>query len=307
MERWNLYKKAFWSIFTAPTAWLLLFFILPMAMIWLFSFGEKQGLIEIDINWTFANYQRVFEPIFIQIFLRSFLIAGLVTLICLIVGLPLALMIVYAPKSWRPFLLLMVILPFWTNLLIRTYALIAVLRTRGYVNDIYEWGYQFMHGTLSWLGMPQIADHLLGERFEPLALLYNDGAVIIGLVYVHLPFMVLPLYAALERLDRSLIEASLDLGAGHLRTFFMIIVPLSIPGIVSGSIITFIPSLGSYLTPALLGGPDSLMIANVIERQFKDANDWPFGSAMSYVLMYITFGALALRAFLARGKTEDGL
>lgn len=307
MENWREYRKAFFAIFTAPTFWLLFFFLIPMTLIWVISFGEKQGIVDIAITWTFDNYQRVFEPIFLKIFSRSFIIAGIVTLICLIVGLPLALVIVYAPKKWKPILLLMVILPFWTNLLIRTYALIAVLRERGYVNFTLEWIYDQAHALLGFLGLDQLSTMMLGEKFIPLQILYNDGAVVMGLVYVHLPFMVLPLYASLERLDRSYLEASLDLGAGHFRTFLLIVVPLAMPGIISGSIITFIPALGSYLTPALLGGTDSLMIANVIERQFKEANDWPFGAALSFVLMYITFGVLALRAFFNRKKEGGGL
>jgi spermidine/putrescine transport system permease protein len=126
--------------------------------------------------------------------------------------------------------------------------------------------------------------------------------VVIGLVYVHLPFMILPLYAALDRLDRSLIEASLDLGAGHLATFARIVVPLALPGIVSGIIVTFIPALGAYLTPDLLGGTNSQMIANIIERQFKSANDWPFGAALSFLLMYLTFAAVALQSILSRSR-----
>jgi len=156
--------------------------------------------------------------------------------------------------------------------------------------------WEHANGAANLIGLGQY--QLLGAGFEPLQLMHTTTAVIIGLVYVQLPFMVLPLYAALDRLDRSYIEASLDLGAGHLRTFFTIIVPLALPGIVSGVIITFIPSLGSYLTPDLLGGTDSQMIANVIERQFKAANDWPFGSALSFLLMYATFFALAVRALL---------
>ena len=133
----------------------------------------------------------------------------------------------------------------------------------------------------------------LGD-FTPLQLLYNNFAVVVGLVYVHLPFMVLPLYAALDRLDRSLIEASLDLGAGHTARCSRSWCRSRMPGIISGIIITFVPALGAYLTPDLLGGPDSQMIANVIERQFKVANDWPFGAALSFLLMYATFGAIAL-------------
>jgi spermidine/putrescine transport system permease protein len=133
-------------------------------------------------------------------------------------------------------------------------------------------------------------------------MLHNNPAVLFGLVYVHLPFMVLPLYAALDRLDRSLIEASLDLGAGHFRTMMLVVVPLALPGILSGVLITFIPALGAYLTPDLLGGPDSQMIANVIERQFKRANDWPFGAALSFLLLYLTFVMVAVQALIQRRR-----
>ncbi|MGA0258925.1 MAG: ABC transporter permease, partial [bacterium] len=198
----------------------------------------------------------------------------------------------------------LVILPFWTNLLIRTYALIAVLRTNGYLNDLLELIWLSADSGLRILGLGDW--DLFGERFNRFELLYNNFAVVYGLVYVHLPFMVLPLYAALDRMDRSYIEASLDLGAGQWRTFRSVIVPLAFPGIISGVIITFIPALGSYLTPDLLGGTDSQMIANVIERQFKSANDWPFGAALSFLLMYLTFFALAVRALLTR-HNEKGL
>jgi spermidine/putrescine transport system permease protein len=186
-------------------------------------------------------------------------------------------------------------LPFWTNLLIRTYALMAVLRTEGYINI----SLGFLWNGLSHL--TAMAGHPLGA-FQPLPLLHNNFAVVFGLVYVQLPFMVLPLYAALDRLDRSLLEASLDLGAGHLTTFRRVVVPLAIPGIVSGVIVTLIPSIGAYLTPDLLGGPESMMIANVIERQFKTANNWPFGASLSFLLMYMTFIAIAVQAIVARNR-----
>jgi len=216
----------------------------------------------------------------------------------LVISFPVALAITFAPERWKPILLLLVILPFWTNLLIRTYALIAVLRTNGYLNDLLELIWLSADSGLRILGLGDW--DLFGERFNRFELLYNNFAVVYGLVYVHLPFMVLPLYAALDRMDRSYIEASLDLGAGQWRTFRSVIVPLAFPGIISGVIITFIPALGSYLTPDLLGGTDSQMIANVIERQFKSANDWPFGAALSFLLMYLTFFALAVRALLTR-------
>jgi spermidine/putrescine transport system permease protein len=285
MQRLKRHPLGFWLCSLPPSVWLLVFFLIPLGFVWVLSFGEKRGLIDVEISWTLDNYVRALDPLYLGIFAKSIWISGVTTLICLVVGLPVAIGIVFAPPRWKPVLLLLVILPFWTNLLIRTYALIAVLRTRGYVNFALEWG-------ADGLGLP----------FEPLSLLYNNTAVVIGLVYVHLPFMVLPLYAALDRMDRSLIEAALDLGASQTRTFATIIVPLALPGIISGMILVFIPALGSYLTPDLLGGTNSQMIANVVERQFKKANDWPFGAALSFLLMYVTFGALAIRSVVAEGR-----
>lgn len=301
MENWRRHPFVFWIVAVPPTVWLLAFFIIPLTLIWIFSFGEKRGIVEIAITWTLDNYARALDPLYLQIFLKSFWFAGLTTAVCLAAGFPLAIAITFASQRWKGILLLLVILPFWTNLLIRTYALIAVLRTRGFMNFTVEWLWEKADAVLVFVGLGEY--QLLGERFEPFELLYNNFAVVFGLVYVHLPFMVLPLYAALDRMDRSYLEASLDLGAGQTRTFFSIMVPLALPGVISGVIITFIPALGSFLTPDLLGGTDSQMIANVIERQFKSANDWPFGAALSFILMYITFFALAVRALTSRGKS----
>ena len=301
MDDWRIRPRVFWAFFLPPTLWLVAFFLAPLALVWGFSFGEKRGLVEIAINGTVENYVRALDPLYLRIFGKSFWFAALTTLICLVVALPVAIAITFAPPRWKPILLLLTILPFWTNLLVRTYALIAVLRTRGYVNFTAEWLWEKANAALLRAGLGE--HQLLGERFEPFVLLYNNTAVVFGLVYVHLPFMVLPLYAALDRLDRSYIEASLDLGASQTRTFASVVIPLALPGIISGVIITFIPALGSFLTPDLLGGTDSQMIANVIERQFKSANDWPFGAALSFILMYITFFALAVRAMASRGRS----
>ncbi|MEQ9135818.1 MAG: ABC transporter permease [Thalassobaculum sp.] len=304
MESWRRNPLVFWVIGLPPTAWLLVFFLVPLALVWVLSFAELRGVVDMEVTGTLANYWRALDPLYLQIFGKSFVFAGLTTLVSLVFGFPVALAIVFAPRRWRAVLLLLVILPFWTNLLIRTYALIAVLRTRGFVNFALEWGWDQANAVLAFAGLG--AHQLLGERFEPLELLYNNVAVVIGLVYVHLPFMVLPLYASLEKLDRSLIEAALDLGASQMRAFATVVVPLALPGIISGAILVFIPALGSFLTPDLLGGTDSQMIANVIERQFKSANDWPFGSALSFLLMYLTFGALALRALYSRRTAGQG-
>ena len=289
MESWRSARGLFAAVAMPPSLWLLAFFVIPLGIVWLYSFGTNVSLTEIEISGTFANYARALDPLYLGIMWKSLLVAAATTGICLVVGFPVALAIVFAPERWKVWLLLAIMLPFWTNLLIRTYALIAVLRREGYANQTIGWLHE-QAGTLMMLvGLPAPG------AFEPLDLLYNNFAVIFGLVYVHLPFMVLPLYAALDRLDKSLIEASLDLGAGHLRTLLLIVAPLAAPGIISGVIITFVPALGAYLTPDLLGGPDSQMIANVIERQFKRANDWPFGAALSFLLMYATFIAMKAR------------
>ncbi|MCI3131205.1 ABC transporter permease [Phenylobacterium aquaticum] len=295
---WTKAKAVFAAALGPPLFWLVLFFLVPLGIVWAYSFGRNVGLTEISFTGTFANYARAIEPLYLKIFIKSAWVAGLTTGLCLVVGFPVALAITFASEKAKAWLLLLIMLPFWTNLLIRTYALIAVLRTEGYINMSLGWLWHGGGMVAALLGLKPIGD------FQPLELLHNNFAVILGLVYVHLPFMVLPLYSALDRLDRSLLEASLDLGAGQMRTLFRIVVPLALPGIASGVLITFIPALGAYLTPDLLGGPDSQMIANVIERQFKRANDWPFGAALSFVLMYLTFIAIAIQALMSRKSPE---
>jgi len=290
MENWKQNRLAFWIMAAPGTFWLTLFFLAPLALIWILSFGEKTSIVDIEITGTLANYARALESVYLEVIWKSVWISAIATFLCLIIAYPVAFAISFASARWKTLLLIAVILPFWINLLIRTYALIAVFRTRGFANFGMEWVWDLL-----WL------DRLIGP-FEPLPLLYNNFAVIAGLVYVFMPFMVLPLYATIERLDKSYLEASLDLGASQWRTFLSVTIPLTMPGIVSGVILVFIPSLGSFLTPDLLGGTNAQMIGNVIERQFKAANDWPFGAALSFLLMYITFGALALRALFAGRK-----
>ncbi len=289
-QDWKAHKRPFAAIAGAPLLWLLIFFLVPMAIVWLYSFGENSGPADIAISGTLENYKRATEWLYLGIFLKSLAVAALVTLICLIIGFPVAMAITFASPKWRPWLLLGIMLPFWTNLLIRTYALMMLMGTNGYANK----GLGALWQGTSWLrtlvGMQPL------EAWTPVQLLYNNFAVVLGLVYVHLPFMVLPLYAALDRLDKSLIEASLDLGAGHVRTLMKIVVPLAGPGILAGVMITLIPALGAYLTPDLMGGTESQMIANVIERQFKRANDWPFGAALSFLLIYAMFILIALQS-----------
>ena len=293
-QSWRKAKSVFALVLGPPLFWLVLFFLIPLAIVWVYSFGTNVGLTEIAFTGTFSNYARAIEPLYVGIFIKSVGVAALTTGLCIVLGFPVALAITFAPDKLKAWLILLVMLPFWTNLLIRTYALIAVLRDEGYVNMTLGWLWTHAGGLMRFAGLEPLGD------FVPLQLLHNNFAVVFGLVYVHLPFMVLPLYSALDRLDRSLLEASLDLGAGHTRTMLQIVAPLALPGIASGILITFIPALGAYLTPDLLGGPDSQMIANIIERQFKRANDWPFGAALSFLLMYMTFIAIALQSVLAK-------
>lgn len=274
---WRSAKTGLAGLLGPPLGWFLLFFAVPMFVVWAYSFGTNVGAAGIELSGTFANYARALEPLYLRILAKSLAVAALATLICLLVGFPVALAISFAPSRLKAALLVGVMLPFWTNLLIRTYALIALLRDEGLINQGLVWAF-------GWAG------------FEPIGMMNTNFAVLVGLVYVHLPFTVLPLYAALDRLDRSLLEASFDLGAGHLRTIWHVVLPLAAAGIGSAVLLTFIPVLGSYLAPDLLGGPDSQMIANVIERQFKRANDWPFGAALAFLLMYLTFFGIALQS-----------
>jgi spermidine/putrescine transport system permease protein len=282
--------------------WLLAFFLIPLGYIWLFSFGEQAGPVAIDVTWTLGNYRAALSDLYLGLFGKSLLIAAIATALVLVIAFPVAFAVTFASPALKPWLLLLVVLPFWTNMLVRTYAMIAVLRRTGYANASLEQLWTLAASVLQPFGLAGV----LGERFVPLDLLYNNTAVVVGIVYVYLPFMVLPLYAALERLDRSLLEASLDLGASQVRTFFAVTVPLALPGIVSGVMLVFIPAMGTFLISDLLGGPDSLLLGNVIERQFKAANNWPLGAAMSFLLLYVTFALLLLRAWFAGRERADG-
>jgi len=295
MEEWRKNKGAF-AIFIGPaTAWLLVFFTIPVIVIWVYSFGERGPLGQTYLSFSFDNYLRAIEPIHLKILWKSIWIGGLSTILCLAIGFPVALGIAFAPDRWKNPLLLAVVLPFFTNMLIRTFAWIVVLGSRGVVNTGLGW----MHGQLDSLFTLAGQPDLMGQ-FAPLSLLYNNNTVIVGLVYVHLPFLILPLYATLEKLDRSYLEASLDLGAGQWRTFFSVLAPLAMPGIVTGCMLVFILSMGNFLIPDRLGGTDSLMIGNLIAQEFIKARDWPFGAALSFVVMYPVFIFFAANAFRAR-------
>jgi spermidine/putrescine transport system permease protein len=254
------------------TFWLVIFFLIPLGFLFVLSFSSKLGINDYIYFDTLSNYARGFSSDIISILVRTIWWSALATVACLLVAYPVAFGICFAPEKWRPLLLLLIILPFWINLLIRTYALKTVMGARGVVNT-----------ALETIGL------------GPIEMLGTTGAVIFGLFYVFLPFMVLPLYATIERLDKSYLEASLDLGASQAQTFFKITLPLTMPGIVTGVILVFIPCLGMFLISDELGGTRSWMIANVIQNQFGSSNDWPFGSALSFLLMAATIIVLFIQ------------
>jgi spermidine/putrescine transport system permease protein len=259
-------------------AWLslVLLFAVPFAIVLAYSLLTRGVYGGIELPWTAESYRRLFDPLYLAILWRSFAMALAATALCLLLAFPAALFISRAARHQNLYLQL-VMLPFWTSFLVRTYAWIFLLRDTGLFNTALQ---------------------ALGITHGPLPLLYNDGAVLLGLVYGYLPFMVLPIYATLERLDPALVEAAADLGARPLATVWRIVVPLSRPGIVAGSVLVFIPCLGAYLTPDLLGGGRTVMVGNLVQNQFTTARDWPFGAAVSIALMALV--ALVLVVFLRR-------
>jgi spermidine/putrescine transport system permease protein len=252
----------------------------PLAIVLLYSVMNRGVYGGVELPYTLQNYARLADPLYLRIFARSFLMAGGAALTCLVLGFPLALFISNAGRRKNLYLYL-VILPFWTSFLVRTYAWMFLLRDTGLINTVL------------------LATGLIRT---PLALLYNPGAVLAGLVYGYLPFMVLPLYATLERIDRNLIEAAADLGARPFQTVLRVIVPLAAPGIRAGAVLVFIPCLGAYLTPDLLGGSKTIMVGNLIQNQFTAARDWPFGSAVSLLLMGVAMLLLAVWVWREKEK-----
>jgi len=273
-----------WLLLLPATLWLVIFFMAPLVIVLVYSFLERGTYGGVIWNFTLENFQRVFDMLYFSTFLRSVYIAMLTTLITLLLGYPLGYFIATRPPKRRYTLLLLLMIPFWTNFLIRTYAWLTLLRTNtGLINTM----------LMSW-GLIQ----------EPLPLFGNDFAIVLGLVYGWLPDMILPIYAALDRLDFSLTEAAGDLYASGFSTFRRVIWPLSIPGVVAGAMLVFIPSLGAFVAPAILGGGKSLMIGNIISNQFLAAHDWPFGAALSTLMMaFMLLGTLIYFRVARRGES----
>lgn len=257
------------NVLLGPTLfWLIIFFMIPLIVVLAYSFLDRGTYGGVVWRFQLDNYVRFADPLYIGIFWRSFVIAAATTIICLLMGYPMAYWIAgLSPKVRNTFLLLLM-LPFWTNFVVRTYALRFILFRDGVLNQ-----------ALIALG--------LVTPEEPLALLFTEKAVVLGLVYSWVVGMVLPCYASLTGLDRSLVEAAQDLYANPVRAFLRVTLPLTMPGVVSGTILVFVPSFGAFVTPDLLGGGKADMIGNLIQQQYGSASNWPFGSAISAILMIV--------------------
>lgn len=265
-----------WFLLTPLLVWLVAFVVVPNAILLVYSFCERDELGRVVFSFTVENYQRVFDPIYVRIFLRSIGYAALTTVLCIVIGYPVAFCIGRAGETWRQRLLLLVLIPFWTSFLIRTYAWITILKQEGLVNTVLQ---------------------QLAVLSAPLDLLYTPFAVTIGLVYAYLPFMILPIYVSVEKLDPALIEAAHDLGAGPWRVFSSVIIPLTLPGVAAGTLLVFVPAIGMFAVTDLLGGARVPLIGNVIQNQFLQARDWPFGAAlgMAFLALFALTYAVLLR------------
>ena len=259
------------GLLTPVTIWLGLFFLVPLLLILAYSFGTSDVYGGITLGFNPGNYLKVFDPLYLEIIVRTFVIAAITTVLCFALGYPLAYFIVFKGRRWRNVLILLVMVPFWTSLLIRAYSWVVILSGNGIANK-----------TLQFLG---IID-------EPATLIFTSQAVLMGMVYSYLPFMILPLYASLEKFDTRLKEAAKDLGASRWHTFWRVTFPLSMPGVIAGSILVFIPSAGEFVIPQLLGGSRTVMTGSLIQNQFGSARDWAFGSALSVMLAVLLLAAI---------------
>ena len=270
-ERGRGWSLGLAGLLAPVTIWLGLFFLVPLLFILAYSFGTSGVYVAITLGFNPGNYLKVFNPLYLEIIVRTLVVALTNTFLCLLLGYPLAYFIAFKSSRWKNALILLVMIPFWTSLLLRAYAWVVILGENGIANR-----------TLQFLGITD----------EPLTLIYTQKAVMMGMTYSYLPFMILPLYAALEKFDPRLKEAAQDLGASRWHTFWRVTFPLSMPGVIAGSILVFIPSAGEFVIPNLLGGARTVLVGNLIQEQFGNANDWAFGSALAVMLAVLLVGAI---------------
>ncbi len=279
------------------TVFLGIFFVGPLVIMLIYSLLEPGLYGGVEWNFYHWNFGRIlgwadgeyeeFDPVYIEIFLRSFKLALLTVVSSLVICYPAAFWVSRLSDKWKGFFIFLITLPFFVSLVVRLYAWVLILRPTGFINQMLQW---------------------LGIAERPIEMIFTETAVVVGLVYILVPFMFLPIYASLEKLDLALIEASQDLGASHFRTFRRVILPLTLPGVIGGSIIVFIPSLGNFVVPSLLGGAKVVMIGNLVEQQFLSARNWPFGAALAMMIMAaVLVFLLAYVAMITRGEASETL
>lgn len=270
-----------------PAVWMGLCFGLPLGIVLLYSLGHTHTYGGVTFGLTLEHYRSVLDPFYGGIFLRSLGYSTGITLLTLVLALPLAYVMACAPPRWQKLMMFLIIVPFWTNFLVRMFAFVTLLGDSGLINSLLQ---------------------RLGLISEPLPLLHSLFAVIIGFVYWNLTYMVLPIYAALERMDVAHVEAAMDLGAGRFTAFRTVTLPAAVPGIIAGLIFTFIPTLGCFVIPELLGGPDNQMIGNIIVTQFLQARNWPLGSAfaMLFVALVMLLISLTIRYYTPASEQKRG-
>lgn len=275
--------KEFHLMLFPPAFWLLIFFIVPLIIVLVYSVSYKQIYGGVSPGFTLEHYRAISGSMYLNIFARSFGYAFLTTLGTLLIAFPIAYYMSFASAKTKMIIMLLIMIPFWTNFLVRMYALMTIMGESGLIN-------QFLINT--------------GIISRPLGLFNNTFSVFAGFIYWNLPFMVLPIFSSLDRLDSSLLEASLDLGASKTQTFLRITLPYSIPGLIAGIIFAFVPTMGNFIIPEFMGGTDNYMIGNLITSQFVQARNWPFGSALSVVMIFLVmiFISLYLRFYKPTGN-----
>lgn len=266
--------------------WIIVFFVVPLGFIVAFSLGINRGFYTVEFGLHADQFQRLWDPIYLNIYKNTLVLAFMGTVGCLLIGYPFAYFLATRTTKYKTLLFLLVIVPFWTSLLIRTYAWVLILNEKGPLSSL-----------LQHVG-------LLGS---PLDILYTRNAVLIGVVYDYLPLMVFPLYVAIERMDRTLIEASRDLGCGRWETFRRVTLPLTLPGIMTGCLLTFIPMMGEYVVPTILGGAKSFLVGSLVSNEILTAIDWPFGAAVSMGLIVVMVAVILIYLRVVGKRSEEGL
>ena len=281
----NWLSKLLVTIFPAGV-WMTAFFVAPLILIVVVSFCTRGEVGDVVYKFTLSNYVRLLNPLYLNIFWNSILVAVYTTVFCLLFGYPFAFIIANVKKKYKPIMLLLIMLPFWTNSLVRTYAMIILLRTEGIINTV-----------LLNLGIIQ----------APLHMMYNNFAVMVGMIYMMFPFMVLPLYTSIEKLDRRLLDAAADLGASPVKKFMKVTLPLTKGGIVAGCLLVFIPTLGLFFITDLMGGSKVVLMSNLIKNQFLTARDWPFGAAISVILIIVMVALILINSKMGGSKESKGV